>query len=239
MNRSEIRFSGSLHEYLQLHFCDAATLAAASNISTETLRSLITSNLVPNAAYVVDEGHLSSYAFGRMPAAEAPSGAWFSPANTPWVQRALQAISVYGQDAAAGQLRTRFQDDYCRAFRASHATEGPIPGYVRDDNHAFDSHAFDADFDSVWSHFLAGTYSLCVQAANDEARIAEKEILQLRLSAATEGGEKLLYNAAESHAVHVLIDRYVEASMPFSPIEYARSSRRRLVEAVLPRLVPR
>ena len=42
----------------------------------------------------------------------------------------------------------------------------------------------------------------------------------------SEGRNRLDYVAA----MGVLIDQYAQASMPFSPLEYARSSRKRLVD---------
>jgi Family of unknown function (DUF6058) len=236
MTVDSIRFRESIDAYLHRYFCTAATLAADVGISTDRLNKLIASGLVPRPAYSVENGEIVSYAFGTMAAADAPQGAWFSPANAGWVRRALGVVAEHGNNAA-DRLKTRFQNAYREALRRSHASEGPLPGFALADGR-FDDDAYDRSFDTVWEHFLAGTFSLCVANAIDEARIAEKETLQLRLSAATENGEKSGYDAAESAHVRSLIERYLAASMPFSPIEYARSSRRRLVEDVLPKLQP-
>jgi hypothetical protein len=232
-----IRFSGTTQDYLHAYFCDEKTLARLSNIDVNAMRALIARSFVPKAAYVVANGTISSYVFGQMDAPDAPPGDWFSTANVAWVQRALAMIVEQGEDAAAAALKARFESNYREALRTAHVAEGPLPGLSHVDG-SFDDGAYSAQFDTMWAHFLAGTYSLCVRDAVDERRIAEKEALQLRLSAATDSGAKTRYSEAEAYAVRSLIARYVEVSMPFSPIEYDRSSRRRLVENVLPHLRP-
>lgn len=234
--RSEaIRFTGTIGDYLHGFFCEETTLARLSDIDVDRLRALIAAALVPKAAYVVANGAIASHVFGRMAAPGAPPGHWFSTANVAWIERALAAIADHGADDAPAALKARFESDYREALRASHVAEGPLPGLSRADG-GFDDAGYDAQFDAVWTHFLAGTYSLCVRDAVDETRIAGKETLQLRLSAATDGGTKTGYSDAETQTVRCLISRYIEASMPFSPIEYRLSSRRRLVEDVLPHL---
>jgi hypothetical protein len=229
------RFAGTIDEYLHRFFCDEATLARLSGIDVDRLRALIAGSLVPKAAYVVADGVIVSHVFGQLGAPDAPPGHWFSKANAGWVRRASDTIADCGEAAAGAALKARFESRYRDALRASHFAEGPLPGLSCADG-GFDEAGYDAQFDAVWTHFLAGTFSLCVRDAVDETRIAEKETLQLRLSAATDGGTKTRYSNAETQTVRSLIARYIEASMPFSPIEYPLTSRRRLVEDVLPHL---
>jgi hypothetical protein len=234
---STVSFSGSIDEYLHRYFCDEATLAFDCGIAVETLREMISAGMVPGPAYAVADGCIVSHVFGEMDAMGAPEGRWFSPSNAAWLRRALAAMAERGRGDATDALRARFKHEYGAALRASHANEGPLPGFTCADGN-FDEQSYETAFGTVWQHFLAGTFSLCVCDATDEARIAEKECLQMRLTEATGNGAKLAYTASESKAVQHLIERYLLASMPFSPIEYARSSRKRLVEDVLPRLFP-
>jgi hypothetical protein len=235
MTTEAIRFTGTIGDYLQDFFCDETTLAQLSNIDVDRLRTLIAAALVPKAAYVVANGAITSHVFGQIDAPGAPAGHWFSTANVAWIERALAVIAEHGTAAAPAALKARFESNYREALRAIHIVEGPLPGLSRADG-GFDEAGYDAQFDALWTHFLAGTCSLCVRDAIDEIRIADKETLQLRLSAATDGGTKTRYSAEETDTVRRLIARYIEASMPFSPIEYHLSSRRRLVEDVLPHL---
>ena len=64
----------------------------------------------------------------------------------------------------------------------------------------------------------------------DALAIARKEVLQEQLTAMTQNGARRAFDPAEIPALRQLIDDYAEASMPFSPIEYSRSSRKRLVD---------
>jgi hypothetical protein len=75
-----------------------------------------------------------------------------------------------------------------------------------------------------------GTFALCVANPISEAHIAYKEVLQEKLAQQSESGAKMVFSPQEVFAMSELIDRYAAAAMPFSPIEYALSSRKRLVE---------
>lgn len=228
----ELRHAGGIADYLSRHFLDEASFARACGLEIAALRGLIDAGLVPAASYVVEDGHIASHVFGRMPAADAPAGAWYPRGGEAWVRRALDARS---EGDPGDALKTRFLAAYREAMRALHAQDGPIPGYVDADG-GFDDDAFDRDADDVWTHFLAGTYGLCVRDATDEGRIALKETLQLRLAAATDRGARTTFTPADAAPLRALIDRFLDAAMPFSPVEYERSSRRRLAADILARL---
>lgn len=227
----------AVSSYLQERFLDADSFARACGVSTETLARWIAQGLVPAPAYRVDaSGTMHSAVFGAREA-QAPEGQWFNPHATAWVRRVRHALATCGDDpmTTAQLLRSGFREHYLRALRDLHVSEGPIPGLVTAVQE-FDEAAFDTQFPDVWHHFLAGTYGLCVARPTDEAHIAEKEVTQLRLTAATDNGTRRVYSADEAAVVRRLIARYVDVSMPFSPVEYASSSRKRLVEDVLIRL---
>jgi hypothetical protein len=91
--------------------------------------------------------------------------------------------------------------------------------------------------DSAWQYFLNGTFGLCVKNPESEFDSARKEILQEKLVAITENGSKSEFATADRNAVVSLINDYAAASMPFSPMEYPRSSRKRLVDDLRGRLI--
>jgi hypothetical protein len=66
--------------------------------------------------------------------------------------------------------------------------------------------------------------------------IARKEVLQEKLTALSANGSRFAYSADEALAMLDLIDAYADSAMPFSPIEYAVSSRKRLVEDLATRI---
>jgi hypothetical protein len=235
VNATNVRFEGSVRDYLERYFAPETAFASACGFDADGLRDLIAAGLAPAPSYVVADGHIASYVFGRTPTEDAPPGAWFARGSEAWVGRAQAAIAVSGREYAGARLHADFKRAYRDAMRAAHASEGAIPGFARDDG-GFDDAAFECSFDAIWTHFLAGTFTLCVRDANDAPTICEKEVIQLRLVAATDNGAKRIYTATESSSIRALIARYLDASMPFSPAEYDRSSRRRLVADVLPHL---
>lgn len=87
-----------------------------------------------------------------------------------------------------------------------------------------------ARFDSMWSYFLDGTYGLCVAHPTSVRAIAHKELLQEELVALTNNGTRRDFSAAERRQVLVTIAAYDTACMPFSPLDYPLSSRKRLID---------
>jgi len=219
--------------YLVRHFLPTDIFAAHCGLTSEVLDELIAAGLAPKASYVVDPaGQLVSYVFGAMNAPGAPVGAWHAPAQAAWIQRGREALARYGQEEAPARLAADFRDRYRNALRGFHQTDGPIPTLCTASGQ-FDDAAYDSQFESVWTHFLAGTYGLCVADPRDESRVALKESLQCRLVESTEDGKRTHFTPEDSRRIRDLIVRFQAASMPFSPIEYPRSSRKRLADDIL------
>lgn len=222
--------------YLRERFLDAPAFAGRCGIDEDALSRLIASGLAPGPSYGVDAaGTMHSLVFGAVEAPGAPAGRWFNPSMAPWVARGLATLDAHGGDfaAAVAALESSFRTGYHAALLAVHAGEGPIPGFADADGR-FDETAFDAQFPSLWQHLLAGTFGLCVTDPIDEAHIAAKETVQARLTHLTGNGARRDFREAEKATVRALIERYRRLSMPFSPAEYARSSRKRLVDDLLP-----
>jgi len=224
-----------IERYLRERFLPADAFAQACGVGEAELSQLIELGLVPQPAYETDdEGRITSFVFGTLPAPGVPVGRWFNPRSTHWVARAREAMAACDADAQAASalLRSQFRQRYLSALSASHVVDGPIPGLS--DEAGFDEAAFDAQFPGIWEHFLAGTYGLCVADPSSEAHIVAKEAVQARLTLLTENGTRRDFNDGDKAAVRQLVARYASLSMPFSPAEYPRSSRKRLIEDMLP-----
>ena len=89
---------------------------------------------------------------------------------------------------------------------------------------------FAARFNTAWQHFLNGTYGLCVAGPLSERAIAYKEVLQEKLIALTANGSRTDFAAKARQVVEQTIVAYAEACSSFSPLDYPRSSRKRLVD---------
>jgi uncharacterized protein (DUF952 family) len=218
-----------LDRYLGERYLNAAAFAAACDIASDELRDLVRRELIPEPSYVVHEGTLTSYVFGTMPAPGSKDGEYFHPAMAPWVAKARYDVVTHGIEGAHERARNAFVDEFAAALRALNASLYRLTD-------AFDASGnripagLNARLDSAWEHFRRGTFGLCVANPVDALAIARKEVLQEKLTAATQNGAKRSFDAAEIPAIRQLIDDYAESSMPFSPIEYSRSSRKRLVD---------
>lgn len=224
-----------IERYLRERFLPADAFAQACGIGEAELSQLIERGLAPRPAYETDGEGIASFVFGTLPAPGVSAGRWFNPQSTHWVARAREALASRDGDAQAASalLRSGFRQRYLSALRASHAEQGPIPG-LGDTAGNFDDAAFDEQFPGIWEHFLAGTYGLCVARPSSEAHIVAKEAAQARLTRLTANGTRHDLSDGERAAARELIARYASLSMPFSPAEYPLSSRKRLIEDMLP-----
>jgi hypothetical protein len=218
-----------LDRYLARHYLNAEQFAADCDIAVDELEDLIRRELVPAPSYIASNGVLESYVFGSMPAPGAIAGHYFHPAMAAWVARARHDLAMHGVENAASRARRMFEQEFATALLQLNATLHRMQD-------AFDASGepiatgLTARLDSAWEHFIRGTFGLCVANPVSALAIARKEVLQEKLTAMTNNGTKHTFADAELKLVCELIDSYEAASMPFSPIEYRRSSRKRLVE---------
>jgi len=219
-----------LNKYLAKHYLNQAQLTTAAGLGTEELDELIRNRLVPAPSYVVtDSGKVSSFVFGEMDAPGSTPGRYFHPSQLVWIARARQVVG----HGAAHDAEARLKEQFTATFAAALATLNLTTWRLHD---SFDeSGAPIGDglltrTDGAWKYFLNGTFGLCVANPISEAHIAYKEVLQEKLSTQSENGSKTLYTPQQAGTMHKLIDAYAAAAMPFSPVEYSVSSRKRLVE---------
>lgn len=218
-----------LDTYLAQHYLDETQLAAAAAMTMADIDALIQARLVPAPAYVVDNsGNLCSFVFGAMAAPGARAGRYFPPSQLAWIAVARHALAEGAQTAPA-RLQAQFVSRYAAALAALNLTTWRLRDCF-DDSGAPIADGLRARADSAWTYFLNGTFSLCVANPMSEAHIAWKEVLQEKLAQQSGNGSKTLLSQAQAQQMHALIDAYAAAAMPFSPIEYALSSRKRLVE---------
>ncbi|MCM2564977.1 DUF6058 family natural product biosynthesis protein [Janthinobacterium kumbetense] len=218
-----------LDHYLAQHYLDETQLAAAAAMTMEEIDALIQARLVPAPAYVVDaSGNLCSFVFGAMAAPGSRAGRYFPPSQLAWIAVALHALAE-GPETAPARLQAQFASRYGAALATLNLTTWRLRDSF-DDRGAPIADGLRARTDSAWMYFLNGTFSLCVANPMSEAHIAWKEVLQEKLAQQSGNGSKTLLPHAQAEQMHALIDAYATAAMPFSPIEYALSSRKRLVE---------
>lgn len=225
-----------LDTYLAKHYLSDAQLAAAVAIDTDEIDALIRDRLIPAPSYLVSgRGTVSSFVFGEMAAPGSKPGRYFHPSQPGWIEVARGALAA----GAAFDAEDRLKQQFAARFGAALAVLDQTTWRLRDsfaDDGAPLTDGLRARTDTAWTYFLNGTFGLCVANPMSEANIACKEVLQEKLAQLSENGSRTLFAPPEVPQLLELIDAYAAASMPFSPVEYGLSSRKRLVEDLRGRL---
>lgn len=200
----------SLTTYLQTHFMTKEVFAALCDVSEERLSRLIAMAAVPEPTYICAEGSIRSAIFGSIPISDDLAGEYFRPECARWTRIADHAPPS-GERAAVAALLLQELEDYMADALG-------------------DADAAREKAESLLPHFFNGTFGLCIADPSTGAGIARKELLQERLVALVSDEHTPLTPPVDKHTLLALIDDYANASMPFSPAEYDRSSRKRLVD---------
>lgn len=218
-----------LDGYLQKHYLSAEKFAALCGLSAERLDQLIQSGLVPAPSYVVTSAStVKSSVFGEMDAPGSIAGSYFHPKGKVWVELALSE-----QNATA--LKNRFAQNFISALTdLNTSTWRLVDSFTKAAEPIPAGLSFRVE--EAWGHLLRGTFGLCISDPSSELSIATKEVLQEKLSAMTSNGTEVPDDRIAQEELKELIDQYASAAMPFSPIEYPRSSRKRLVDDLRSRL---
>jgi uncharacterized protein YgfB (UPF0149 family) len=221
-----------LDAYLAKHYMNAASFADTCGISVDQLSELISDRMIPAPSYVVTESTpatVCSYAFGELPAPGSTAGSYFHPAHVAWVKRAQKVVAKLGRGSAYERLKQHFEKELQAALAELDSSKWRLRDCFNDDGSVI-AVGLRTRLDSYWDHFLHGTFGLCVARPDSEYAIVEKEVLQEELTALSDNGAKRSFTLGEASTLLELIDEYERVSMPFSPIEYPVSSRKRLVD---------
>ncbi|WP_312706607.1 DUF6058 family natural product biosynthesis protein [Stenotrophomonas sp.] len=200
----------SLSAYLQAHFMPKAVFAAFCNVSEDRLSRLVSMGAVPEPTYTCGDGAIRSAVFGAIAIREPLAGEYFRTECARWT-RIADSAPPGAERATVTSVLLQELADYMSgmpggADRAREKAELLLP------------------------HFFNGTFGLCVADPSTGGGIARKELLQEQLLALLSDERTALDARVDRHALLALIDAYAQASMPFSPAEYDRSSRKRLVD---------
>lgn len=206
-----------LKTYLQKHFVDKPAFVSLLGISIERLDQLIAAKAVPQPTYVCDGNTISSAVFGVIETEESIYGDYFRPECSRWVKIADQAAPGQERDAVLSVL--------------SHELELGLQDYFKEPE------IIEKKIQDFLPYFLNGTFGLCIADPSSGTGIARKEVLQHKLTVLAENGSNPSPEAMPKSELLQLIDDYALSSMPFSPAEYQRSSRKRLVDDLRPKVV--
>ena len=208
-----------LSDYLQLHFVDKPTFASLAGITPDRLDRLIATDAIPVATYTCDGKSVHSAVFGAIEINEPLTGEYFRPECVRWAKIAAAAPAGSERAAVLAELTRELRLALHDSLDNSTAIEEKIHGFL--------------------PAFWDGTFGLCVADPSSGAGIARKEMLQEKLTALTANGSDPTPAGVSRNDLLRLIDDYAGAAMPFSPAEYERSSRRRLVDDLRPAVAKR
>ncbi len=226
----------ALDAYLQRHYIGAEQLARACSIAADELHSLVDEGLAPQASYRVSTaGVLVSQAFGEFQAPGVTPGDYFHPGHAHWVLLASDLKHQAGAQRASEALRQCFKRNFIAALAEFDRTIFRLPDSFTDAGQAIPD-GLDARAMNAWRAFIKGVYGLCVADPSSERSIARKEVLQEALGQLSGRVSEPSLHAEDKQRLRALITEYAEVCMPFSPLEYPRSSRKRLVEDLSARL---
>jgi Family of unknown function (DUF6058) len=217
-----------VQEYLDRYYWTAQQLAESSGLAIGDLNMMVESGLVPKPSYVVVGSILESAAFGRLSAHDAREASYFNPATVSWIER-VQNLSVKPSIEA---LRELFADNMATVLAQMNQSVWRLSDAFDDQGLPIPA-GLNVRIDSYWHSLNDGIFGLCVVDPVSEFEIASKEILQEKLTAITNNGTQLEGSGICKEDLIDLIDAYARASMPFSPVEYPISSRKRLVDDLL------
>lgn len=225
----------NLQNYFDRYFLATPAVAAALDISTQRCDELVAQKLFPAPSYVISAQRLRSVVFGEFEAPGLADAQYFHRDMLAWMRYALSLLEHNELDAARSALEQAFKHDFKIALQELHQTCWPLPD-------AFDAQAQPMEAGLTtrcqknWDYFQAGIFGLCVAHPISAAAIAEKEILQEKLIAVSQNGARADYDESEVSMLSDLIARYEKAAMPFTALEFPRSSRYRLVDQLRLRL---
>lgn len=226
----------ALQLYLNTHFLNKAQFAAACAISEAELNDLLAAHILPGPSYVVSEkAAINSAVFGESDATDTVAGEYFRACHTVWCDRARQLVAEHGWAAAPELMKQEFLRDYIAALTELNTSTWHLQDCVAADG-TVNIAGLTENAELHWKHFLLGTFGICTANPVSATEIARKGVLQEKLSHLTANGNRTEFSAAEARDILLVVDAFAEVVMWFSPAEYARSSRKRLVDDIRPRL---
>lgn len=225
----------NLQSYFDRYFLATPAVAAALGIGEHRCDELVTEGLFPAPSYVVSAQRLRSVVFGEFDTPGLADAQYFHRDMLAWMRHALRLLEQHDLDTARSMLEQTFKHDFGAALQTLHRTCWPL-------SDAFDAQeriieaGLNARCQKNWAYFQAGIFGLCVAHPVSAAAIAEKEILQEKLIAFSHNGTRTEYEESEMALLLETIEHYEKAAMPFTTLEFPRSSRYRLVDQLRLRL---
>lgn len=200
----------SMRSYLDERFVGREAFCSHAGISPRRLDAILRAGAAPGPSYIGTGHSLWSAAFGLLPCDEPILGEYFRPECARWASLAAAAPEGMERTSSISVLAGELRDTLSMHIQDPAAVEDTVRGCLK--------------------AFADGTLGVCVADPSTGHGIAKKVLLQGKLSSLASDGELHLPSGLAEQDVLRLVDEYSAASMPFSPLEYPLSSRKRLVD---------
>lgn len=226
LNQSE------LQNYLDKHFISRSQLKQILGVRNDELIELISKGMIPAWSYKIENGYSYTHVFGQSPVSKCRNGEYFSPFVIDWYN---DNLTLFPDHQTTNNLEEKLRSKFIESYIAEAYTNESFKNYLKEVIDNFQTIQEYAN--NSWQHHLEGTYGVCVNKPSCVARIIKKQVAVVALSKITNNGVKRSYTEKELTELHKCIEEYNKVAMPFSPVDYEKSSRRRLVVSVLENLV--
>jgi hypothetical protein len=223
--------------YLRGHFLSLEQLSEAAGVTAQRILSLVAHGCIPRHSYELKRVTLvSSFVLGDVPIREDDVQRFYAPALSHWIKIAEEMATDSSLERVAAQIKATFCAGYKRALLGLDAHDADLMGCATTEGRV-DDEKFENMFEELWTHWLQGTYGLCVWSPLSPEDVLRKELAVARLTRLTLDGKKPVFSQDERAEVLRAIGEYDAVAMPFAPHDYSSSSRKRLVDDVMPRLL--
>ncbi|MBN3494601.1 DUF6058 family natural product biosynthesis protein [Vibrio neptunius] len=227
-----------LQDYLNTHYLRRSELAERLSVRAEMLTQLIASGMLPSWSYKVEKGSVYTQVFGQHSAHGCVSDEYFSPCVIDWYHRHRRQFPDYENiPNLSDQLRGQFLLTFAETASANVGFRTVFAEAVFAEA-MNDSDTMQTMAASTWQHHLQGTFGVCVRQPSSVVKLVEKQVAVAALTRITNNGQKNTYTEQERCDWLQWVSIYDQVAMPFSPVDYPLSSRKRLVDDVLRVLNP-
>lgn len=221
----------SLQTYLSQHFFTITQLAHVLAISEAQCEQAMAAGLFPAPSYVVADGYLHSVVFGKFAVPNLAPNAYVHRDMLAWMKHALDLRLKHEMSVVKRLLEQEFKHDFGQALLQLHQHSWPMPDAFRADGNV-NLAGLELRCHRAWEYFCNGTFGVCVAHPTSAKAIAEKEVLQEKLMCIVDHNDATTLLPEVKQSTLKMIRQYEAICMPFTRLEYPRSSRKKLADFV-------
>lgn len=219
-------------DYLNEYFISRIELEQTLGVDNNELTELIRCGVIPSWSYKIEYGILYSHVFKFIQVSNCRDDEYFSPYVIDWYYHNLTLFPDYkATENIKKKLRSQFLDAYMEEVNANESFKKAFPEIIENPE------SFQRRANDTWLHHLLGTFGVCVKKPSCIRQIIKKQVAVSVLCKVTNDGERSEYTDNELIELYKWFDAYDKVAMPFSPADYDKSSRKRLVDNVKDKII--